>query len=82
MLQLYGYSIPYRIATSKQQGRKNFSLQTIAPMAEQWLSAGFSLHSGVISNTQERGLNSKGCDVILSALGYQKKFYNNDLRQG
>jgi hypothetical protein len=73
MLQLYGYSITYRIAVSKQQGRMVFTLQTIVPIAEQWLAAGFSLHSGVMSNTQERGVNSKGCAVILLVLGYQKK---------
>ena len=79
MLQIRGYSITYRIATSKQQGRKVFTLQTIAPMAEQGLAAGcaanvagFSLHAGVMSNAQDRG-NSKGCAVILPALGYQKK---------
>jgi hypothetical protein len=37
MLQIHGYSITYRIATGKQQGRKVFTLQTIAPMAEQGL---------------------------------------------
>jgi hypothetical protein len=34
MLQFQGYSITYRIAPGKQQGRKVFTLQTIAPMAE------------------------------------------------
>ncbi len=34
MLQVQGYSIIYRIATGKQQGRKVFTLQTIAPVAE------------------------------------------------
>jgi hypothetical protein len=28
MLQIHGYSITYRIATGKQQGRKVFTLQT------------------------------------------------------
>ena len=32
MLQIQGYSITYRIATGKQQGRKVFTLQTIAPI--------------------------------------------------
>jgi hypothetical protein len=57
MLQIHGYSITYRIATGKQQGRKVFTLQTIAPVAEQGLAsgcasnvAGFSLHAGVMSN--------------------------------
>jgi hypothetical protein len=40
MLQINGYSITYRIATGKQQGRKVFTLQTKAPMAEQGLSSG------------------------------------------
>jgi hypothetical protein len=42
MLQIQGYSITftYRIATGKQQGRKVFTLQTIAPIAEQGLAAG------------------------------------------
>jgi hypothetical protein len=34
MLQVQGYSIIYRIATGKQQARKVFTLQTIAPVAE------------------------------------------------
>jgi hypothetical protein len=62
MLQIHGYSINYRIATGKQQGRKVFTWQTIAPMAEQGLAsccaanvAGFSLHAGVMSNAQDRG---------------------------
>lgn len=29
MLQIHGYSITYRIATGKQQGRKVFTLQTM-----------------------------------------------------
>jgi hypothetical protein len=40
MLQIHGYSITYRIATGKQQGRKVFTLQTIAPMAEQGFASG------------------------------------------
>ena len=40
MLQIHGYSITYRIATGKQQGRKAFTLQTVAPMAEQGLGSG------------------------------------------
>jgi hypothetical protein len=55
--------IPLLIALlqAKLQGRKIFTLQTIAPMAEQGLAtccaanvAGFSLHAGVMSNAQER----------------------------
>jgi hypothetical protein len=36
MLQIHGYSITYRIATGKQQGRKVFTLQTISS----WQSKG------------------------------------------
>jgi hypothetical protein len=57
MLQIHGYSITYRIATGSQQGRKVFTLQTVAPMADQEVEsgcasnvAGFSLHAGVMSN--------------------------------
>jgi hypothetical protein len=60
MLQIHGYSITYRIATGKQQGRKVFTLQIIAPTAEQELAAGCAA-------------NVAGCAVILPALGYQKK---------
>jgi hypothetical protein len=64
----YGYSITYRIAIGKQQGQKVFTLQTIAPMAEQGLAsccasnvAGFSLHAGVMSSTQYRGKLKRLC---------------------
>jgi hypothetical protein len=71
MLQIHGYSITYRIATGKQQGRKVFTLQTIAPMAEQGLAsgcaadvAGFSLHAGVMSNAQDRCKLERLCRYI------------------
>jgi hypothetical protein len=71
MLQIHGYSITYRIATGKQQGRKVFTLQTIAPMAEQGLVsgcasnvAGFSLHAGVMSNAQDRCKLERLCRYI------------------
>jgi hypothetical protein len=71
MLQIHGYSITYRIATGKQQGRKVFTLQTIAPMAEQGLASGcaanvpgFSLHAGVMSNAQDRGKLERRCRYI------------------
>ncbi len=71
MLQIHGYSITYRIATGKQQGRKVFTLQTIAPMAEQGLAsgcaanvAGFSLHAGVMSGAQDRGKLERLCRYI------------------
>lgn len=40
MLQIHGYSITYRIATGPQQGLKVFTLQTIAPMADQEVESG------------------------------------------
>ena len=90
MLQIHGYSITYRIATGKQQGRKVFTLQTIAPMAEQGLAsgcaanvAGFSLHAGVMSNAQDRGKLERLCRCLLckeSRWGIRKTVGNNDLR--
>jgi hypothetical protein len=72
MLQIHGYSITYRIATGKQQGRKVFTLQTIAPMAEQGLAAGcasnvagFSLHAGVMSSAQDRCKLERLCRCLL-----------------
>jgi len=40
MLKIHGYSITYLIARGKQQGRKVFTLKTIAPLAEQGLASG------------------------------------------
>jgi hypothetical protein len=57
MLQIHGYSITYRIAAGKQQERKVFTLQTIAPMAEQGLASGCA-----VTYFEES-----------PALGYQKK---------
>jgi cobyric acid synthase len=92
MLQIQGYSITYGIATGKQQGRRVFTLQTIAPIPEQGLAsgcagnvAGFSLHAGVVSNAQDRGKLERLCRNLFEespALGYQKKVGNNDLPQG
>jgi hypothetical protein len=65
MLQTHGYSITYPIATGKQQGRKVFTLQTLAPMAEQGLGAGFRLHAGVMSNAQDRGKLERLCRCLL-----------------
>ena len=72
MLQIHGYSITYGIATGKQQGRKVFTLQSIAPMAEQGLAsdyaanvARFSLHAGVMSNAQDRGKLERLCRCFL-----------------
>jgi hypothetical protein len=65
MLQIHGYSITYRIATGKQQGRKVFTLQTIAPMAEQGLASGCASNvAGVMSNAQDRGKLERLCRYI------------------
>jgi hypothetical protein len=61
MLQIHGYSITYRIATGKQQGRKVFTLQSITTYFGAGLAAccsanvaGFSIHAGVMSYAQDR----------------------------
>jgi hypothetical protein len=72
MLQIHGYSITYGIATGKQQGRRVFTLQAIAPIPELGLAsccaanvAGFSLHAGVMSNAQDRGKLERLCRCLL-----------------
>ena len=72
MLQIQGHSITYPIATGKQQGRKVFTLQVLAPMAEQGLAPGcagnvasFSLHAGAMSNAQHRGKLERLCRYLL-----------------
>ncbi|MFT6991183.1 MAG: hypothetical protein ACJASL_003170 [Paraglaciecola sp.] len=65
MLQIQGYSITYCIATGKQQGRKVFTLQSIAPIAEQRLAAGFSLRAGVMSIAQDRFKLERLCRYSL-----------------
>ncbi|MFT4789324.1 MAG: hypothetical protein ACI95X_002158, partial [Paraglaciecola sp.] len=54
----------FRIATGKQQGRKVFTLQTIAPMAERGLAAGFNLHASVMSSAQDRCKLERLCRYI------------------
>jgi hypothetical protein len=72
LLQIQGYSITYRIATGKQQGRKVFTLQTLTPISEQGLAAGcaanvagFSLHAGVMSNAHDKGKLERLCRCLL-----------------
>jgi hypothetical protein len=68
MLQIHGYCITYRIAIGKQQGRKVFTLQTIAPIAPiavQGLAAGFSLHAGAMSNALDRCKLERLCRCLL-----------------
>jgi len=74
MLKIHEYSIPLRIATGKQQRRKQGFAVCL------WSNvAGFCIHAGLMSNAQNGGV-SKGCAAILLALEYQKKL-NNDVRQ-
>jgi hypothetical protein len=80
-LQIHRYSITYRIATGKQQGRKVFTLQTIAPMAEQGLAsgcasnvAGFSLHAGVMSSAQDRCKLERLCRYITRSGVSEKRW--------
>ena len=87
--KIHGYSITYRIATGKQQERKVFTLQAVAPMPEQGLGsgcaanvAGFSLHAGVMSNAQDRGKLERLCRYITRSGVSEKKVGNNDTRQG
>ena len=58
---LLGSSITYRIALGPQQGRKAFTLRTVAP--DPWAeestarvarASGFSLHAGVLAEAGER----------------------------
>jgi hypothetical protein len=72
MLQIHGYSTTYGIATGKQQGRKVFTLQSIAPIPERGFAsgcaanvAGFSLHAGVMSNAQDRCKLERLCCCLL-----------------
>ncbi len=69
--QLLGSSITYRIAVGPQQGRKVFTLQTLpdcrsdnsfASMVSE--VAGFSLHAGVATKTNERAKLERLCRYI------------------
>ena len=53
MLHIHGCSITYRIATGKQQGRKVFTLQTIALMAEQGLASGCAVILSVLGDQKK-----------------------------
>jgi hypothetical protein len=61
MLQIYGCSIAHRITTGKQQGRKVFTLQNIAPLAEQ----GFAPGCAAIQETPSH-LNPKNVEFVES----------------
>jgi hypothetical protein len=75
------------ITTAKQQGRKVFTLQTIAPMAEQGLAsgcaanvAGFSHHAGIMSNAQDRGKLERLCRYITRSGVSIKRLAMTNLR--
>ena len=66
-----GSSITYRIALGPHQGRKAFTLRTLAP--ERWAdessarvaeAAGFSLHAGVLAEAGERAKLERLCRYI------------------
>ena len=66
-----GSSITYRIALGPHQGRKAFTLRTLAP--ERWAeessarvaeAAGFSLHAGVLAEAGEREKRERLCRYI------------------
>ena len=68
---LLGSSITYRIAVGSQQGRKVFTLQTLSdcqsdnPFASMVSEvAGFSLHAGVATKTNERAKLERLCRYI------------------
>jgi hypothetical protein len=80
MLQIHGYSITYRIATGSQQGRKVFTLQTIAPKIDQGVEsdrvanvAGFNLHAGVMSDAQDRNKLERLCRYITRSAVSEKR---------
>jgi len=69
--QLLGSSITYRIAVGPQQGRKEFTLQTLPDCGSDnpfkstlGEVAGFSLHAGVATNTNERTKLERSCRYI------------------
>jgi hypothetical protein len=53
MLQIQGYSITYRIARGKQQGRKVFTLQAHCTYGRARACGRLSLHTCVMSNRQD-----------------------------
>lgn len=68
MLQIHGHSITYRIAVGPYQGRKVFTLQTLAARQAQSKAtnrvanvAGFSLHAGVMAEAHERDKLERLC---------------------
>lgn len=71
LTQLHGHSVTYRIATGPQQGRKVFTLQTLAAREDQPTTsgrvanhAGFSLHAGVIAEVHQRDKLERLCHYV------------------
>ena len=69
--QLLGSSVTYRIAVGPQQGRKVFTLQTLPDLetdspfsSSAGEVAGFSLHAGVVTKTNERAKLERLCRYI------------------
>jgi hypothetical protein len=73
MLQIYGYSIGHLIATGKQQGRKVFTLQTIAPMVKQGSAPGFAVIQKTLSHLNSK--MSKSSSLFLERRRPQKVEY-------
>ena len=68
MLQIHGHSITYRMAVGPYQGRKVFTLQTLAsrqaqskPTVRVANVAGFSLHAGVMAKAHQRDKLERLC---------------------
>ena len=70
MDDLLGHSVTYRIAVGPRAGRKAFTLQTVAPSAEERdddalaKAAGFSLHCGVAAAAHQRRKLERLCRYI------------------
>ncbi len=80
MLQIHGHSITYRIAVGPYQGRKVFTLQTLAARQAQSKAtdrvanvAGFSLHAGVIAEAHERDKLERLCRYISRSAVSEKR---------
>jgi hypothetical protein len=76
--QLLGHSITYRIAVGPHQGRKVFTLQTLAASHEPFDDAvgkvaGFSLHAGVAARADERQKLERLCRYIARPAVSEKR---------
>ena len=78
MDQLLGHSITYRIAVGPHQGRKVFTLQTLAASYEPFDDAvgkvaRFSLHAGVAARADERQKLERLCRYIARPAVSEKR---------